>query len=518
MTFEDVKRNIWRNTISNYICVGLRLVTGVIMFRLLFKKLSLEEFGYWALLWSVFGYGILLDFGFGFTAQKRVAELSVHQDWIKLSQVLSTIFYSYVGVAAVIIVGGYLGADAIVSMFQITPENRGYFRDVLIFFLCGLGIAFPLGLFPEILRGQQRISLANNIFSAGMIANFILAAAALHFGWGLKALFTIALTCTLIPDLICGIFAMRQMPAVRIHPGFFSRKMVSETMSFSLFAYVTTLSTIIMTKTDQLVISSVLAVSAVALYQAGAKVAEMFAGISQQLPDTLSPAAAHLHAKGGVQALQSLLINGTRFSVMVATPLYLICAFYMELLLQLLTGEPAAARETYWVAQILLVWAYAMVVTQSVPKRIFMMCGHEKKLMFLGLGEALLNLGLSVALIFYYRNILCVAIGSLISTVVFGCFYLWPWAAREAKVSGWALARTVVLPTWLACLPLAALIVFQRILPQLDFRGSLWLLLMSSSAALLVAALGLWKLALTSGEREKLTLVFKKFLRREHAV
>jgi hypothetical protein len=190
----------------------------------------------------------------------------------------------------------------------------------------------------------------------------------------------------------------------------------------------------------------------------------------------------------------------------------------LEYLLRLLTDEPAVARETYWIAQILLIWAYTMVVTQSVPKRIFMMCGHEKKLMFLGLGEALLNLGLSVALILYYRNILCVAVGSLISTFIFGCFYLWPWAAREAKVSGWALARTVVLPTWLACLPLAALIVFQRILPQLDFRGSLWLLIMSSSVAILVAALGLWRLALTTVEREKLTLIFKKLLRRPHAV
>src|SRR4051812_30051173 len=98
MTQEDVKKHIYRNSISNYIFLVARLGLGLVLFRLIYQSLSQEEFGFWALLWSVFGYGILLDFGFGFTAQKRVAELSVHKDWPQLSRVLSTIFFVYVGI------------------------------------------------------------------------------------------------------------------------------------------------------------------------------------------------------------------------------------------------------------------------------------------------------------------------------------------------------------------------------------------------------------------------------------
>ena len=57
--------------------------------------------------------------------------------------------------------------------------------------------------------------------------------------------------------------------------------------------------------------------------------------------------------------------------------------------------------------------------------------------------EAALNLGLSIGLIVYYRNVLCVALGSLLSTLVVGWTFLWPWAAREAQMTGWQLARTV---------------------------------------------------------------------------
>ena len=106
MTKEELKGHIYRNSISNYIFLVVRLGLGVVLFRLLFKGLTDEEFGFWGLLWSVFGYGILLDFGFGFTAQKRVAELSATKDWDQLSRVLSTIFFSYLGIAALLVLIG----------------------------------------------------------------------------------------------------------------------------------------------------------------------------------------------------------------------------------------------------------------------------------------------------------------------------------------------------------------------------------------------------------------------------
>src|SRR5438552_8706499 len=121
MTQDDIKRNIYRNSLSNYIFLCIRLVLGMVLFRLIYQSLSPEEFGFWALLWSVFGYGILLDFGFGFTAQKRVAELSVHKDWKQLSQDLSTIFFVYVAIAVLLVAIGLFGSSSVIQLFKLTP-------------------------------------------------------------------------------------------------------------------------------------------------------------------------------------------------------------------------------------------------------------------------------------------------------------------------------------------------------------------------------------------------------------
>ena len=508
MTSDDVKKHIWRNTLSNYWGMFCKLVLGLILFRLLYQSLPKEEFGFWALLWSVFGYGILLDFGFGFTAVKRVAELSVKKEWAQLSRVLSTIFWLYVIIAVGIILVALFGSHEIMRLFKVSPQNYEEFRQILVYFFIGMAIAFPLGIFPEILIGQQRILLTNNIFLVGLLANFVLIGAALHYGWGLTAIFMIALACCILPNFICGVYALKSLSAVSLSPRFFSVGMIRETMSISIYAYVTTLSNMILGKTDQLVISTCLTVAAVALYQAGAKIGEMFGHLVIQLPDTFSPAAAHLHAKGDHKVLRRLLVDGTRFSVMIATPVYLIAALYMEGLLRILTGEIHLATETFWVAQVLLLWQYVTVVTQSVPKRIFMMCGHEKRLMKLGVAEALLNLVLSVALVLYYKNVVCVAIGSLVATSVLGFFYVWPWAARESEMTNWEMARRILLPSWTACLPVIAFALLGRFLPWLDFRQSMLFLVVQGILATAVAIVCVWRWALSPSEKEKISSKF----------
>ena len=129
--YAEVKRNIWSNAVSNYVRTVLGMIVGLLTFRMLYQAFSKEQFGFWSLLWSVFGYGILLDFGFGFAAQKRVAELSVKQDWDKLSRVLSTILFFYFGVATMIAVVVLLGSGHIIGLFGVSPENSEDFRRVL---------------------------------------------------------------------------------------------------------------------------------------------------------------------------------------------------------------------------------------------------------------------------------------------------------------------------------------------------------------------------------------------------
>lgn len=504
MNYAAVKQHIWSNALSNYIRTFVGIIVGLVTFRLLYQALPKESFGFWSLLWSVFGYGILLDFGFGFAAQKRVAELSVSRDWDKLGRVLSTILFFYLGVAALMAFVVLAGADHIIRWFDVSAANHDEFRVVLVVFFAAIGLAFPLGIFPEILRGQQRIRLANNITTLSMLARLGVIAWAVHDHWSLLAIMLVALFFALLPDVLCAFFALRKMPHVRLRPSLFSRGIMRETMAFSIFAYIGTATNIVLGKTDQLVLGATLSVAAVAVYQAGAKVAEVFAQFTKQLQDTLSPAAAHLHAIGDHDALRDLLQNGTRWSALIATPLYVLCAFELRPLLQVLTGDSVIAADTYLVAQVLLFWFYTTTLTHSVSKRVFMMTGHERKLMWLGLGEAAFNLVLSIALVLVFRSVISVAIGSLVPTLFFGWCFLWPWMAREIGVAPLKLAMHTLMPSLLGCVPSALMLLMLNGHPAL-LIDNVWLQILTHGlVGGLTAAVCLWRCALTANERHSL--------------
>ena len=77
----------WRNsTLSNYLQLFLRMASVLVLTRGLFLHLNPEAYGFWALLWSMFGYTLLLDFGFGTAVQKWTSQTRVNGDWARYDE------------------------------------------------------------------------------------------------------------------------------------------------------------------------------------------------------------------------------------------------------------------------------------------------------------------------------------------------------------------------------------------------------------------------------------------------
>lgn len=505
-----LKRTLVRNAISNYVRTAVAMVVGLVTFRLLYQHFNQEEFVFWSLLWSLFGYGILLDFGFGFAAQKKVAELSVKQDWAEMSRVLSSILVFYVGIAVVVALSVLFASPWLIQWFGVSTDRAEEFRLVMVVFFVGIGLSFPMGIFPEILRGQQRISLANNIISLAILSRLILIILAIWLDWSFLAIMLIALGSSLAPDAIAGLFALQKLPHVRLHPSLFDYSSMGDTAKFSVFAYLCTASNLVLAKTDLLVITTTLGVAAIALYQAGAKIGEVFRDFTKQVQDTLSPAAAHLHADGNQCALRELLVQGTRWSVMISTPLYVLCVFYLEELLQLLTGDPAISQQTWLVGQVLLFWYYTTILTHSVSKRVLIMTGHERRLMRLSVAEAFANLVISIGLVLYWKNVTAVALGSLIPTLWIGWVHLWPWMARESGETVYSLLQSAIFPAWMATLPALAALIGLKTIVLAPSENATAAMFIEGALAGTIALIGVWYFGLKRHERSCLAAKFRR--------
>ena len=510
MTNDQVKKIVVKNALSGYVRIAIRMTLGLVTFRLLYQGLSTvpEQFGFWSLLWAVFGYGVLLDFGFGYSAQKRVAELSVKQDWPKLSSVLSSIFFFYLASATVAVALGFVFAGPMIDLFKVSAAHRDEYRQVMLVFLIGIGLAFPLGIFPEVLHGQQRVATQNNLSIFGTTINFIAVVCVVWFKLSFMMLVILSMLCILLPYVWAAKLALDYMPAVRIRPGLFSLATMFDTGKFSVYAYANTLSNVIRNKTDQPIISSILGVAAVTPYQAGSKVGDMFSMVTSQIAGVLSPTAAHLHAKGDSLALREMLLNGMRFSILAATPLYVVTAAYMDGIIRILTGVNAPTLPMLWAGELLLFWYYSLILTHSVFKTMFMMAGQEKRMMQQSVCEAATNLILSICLTFWLKQalglewgILGVALGSVIPTFIFGWGLIWGWAAHEAKMTRWELFQRVIRPAWRGVLPMTAVALALRLQPFWNSGSNTFLTVTEGALVCLIGLLGIWQFSFSKAER-----------------
>ena len=86
-----MKIPLLKNTLTNYLSMGVRLIQGVLITRWMIAELGEANYGLWMMLWSFFCYSLLLDFGLGVAAQKATATELWKRDIQKYNITISTV-------------------------------------------------------------------------------------------------------------------------------------------------------------------------------------------------------------------------------------------------------------------------------------------------------------------------------------------------------------------------------------------------------------------------------------------
>lgn len=504
-----VERRVWSNSVSGYFRSIIRLVLGVFSFRLLCTELSTEELGFYSLVWSFLGYGVLFDFGLGVAVQKRTAELSQRKDWVTLGRIISTVLVCNCICASLIVVIGWTCTDSLLRMVHVTNENYNKFYRTWQVFIIGLGALYPLQVFREVHQGQQRIAAADRLGIMGGTASFAWLTLCLYRKWELSLILAGQTSCLFATGIALAISALRAMPEVQLRIRDASWSELRNIARFSAHAYFVVVAGIIVLQTDRLLVGAMLSVSAVATYHVGAKIPELFSSFTSQLPEALAPAAVTLHQQSRREHWQRFFLRCIRINALVTTPLFILCNFFLEDLLGILTRGRVMSPDVLLLGRLLLFWSYSTILTHGVSKAVFLMSGREFKLVRLLAGEATLNMILSLLFLFWLRRPIAVALGSLIPALVFGWFVLWPWAAREIEMGPGKLAALTIFPALRASAPLLALGSVYSFGKTIVSERTMWAFLIEAFVASMIAAIGSWRWGLDVDEREGIVKRFE---------
>ena len=511
---RGIGKQVALNTVFNYLKLFVQIITSLFLTRIIYFNLGSENYGFWQLLWMVFGYALLLDFGFGISMQKYAAEYTVSKDVHKLNAQLSSVIVTYILIALVIIVLTLCTTPFIDDIFILNKGGESfdlsYYKLVFAVFGIGAGIAFPFGVFAEIVHGLGRNDL-RSVCSIGVtLVNYLGIYLVFEYGWSLLTLTVFSLSLNIFVSFIYLFITYKAIPGLCISFRLFSFEQIRSVASFSIFAYMTMFSKRVIFKTDQILLGIMLGMPSVAIYHISSRLSMLMSNLSTRFQENLAPVAAALYKTGDMEKLRWILLKSNRLAVFITTGVFITFFMLHKPILYFWLEITDSDKGAYSIAMIMLVSIFILTLFRSASDRFMFMANQHKYLAGVSVVEAALNIICSITFIRIW-GIVGVAWGTFVPNTFVSLFIFFPLMCKFSGFSKRYFIVKVYLPVFLVALPSCAVMwwMTHQIFPITDLTqwagklGFLKLSMCSGIGGFVYILLG-WKFILRSDEKTKI--------------
>ena len=463
-------RRVATDTLTSYLRYGVVIVVQLALVPYMIGHLGDAGFGLWTLTFSVLGFLSLVDFGFTTTVIRFTAEArgAAHargglEAVDRRNRMLSTMMAVYLGLAllAAAIVAGMTPVYA--DLFGI-PETQRDAALPLLWVLAARSIAvsLPFGMFRSILFGNGRIGLVNLVQAGGTLLYAVSSVAALEMGGGLIGLAWANLAAFAVEHVVYVVAAFATTPDLRISVRRFDRTLLGSAVWISAAQFVVTVSSLVLLRTDPIIVNAFLPLTAVALYGVALKVAENALMLIKQGVNVLGPLAAEMSGAGRKDDVRALLITGARFALAPAAGMAVASLALGREALSAWVGPDYGEAA---VVMTILMTSVALLVPQMVASGVFSMTGHHRLTAWAAFLSMTVNLGASLLLV-WWIGLPGVALGTLTATALVDVCVVVALVRHAFGIGAVEYVRGVFVPSLLPALGAwAAMMGLKAILP-----------------------------------------------------
>jgi O-antigen/teichoic acid export membrane protein len=475
------------------------LVSALIAFFLspfVVHHLGNSAYGVWVLIGSLTGYLGLMDLGVRGAVTRYVSSFHALGNHNEASRVASSALTIFVSAGILVFVASVILAIFGVDLFHIPPTYRVTSQIILV--IAGLNIAVSLvsGVFGGTLVALQRFDLTNLIeVVLGLLRGVVIVAVLLR-GYGLTSL---AVTQLLFAVASCAIYAwisLSQYSQLRVSLLHCDLQHLRMIFSFSVYAFLITISLKLVFYTDSIVIGAFLPVSLITFFAIAGNLMNYSRDLISGISTIAAPKASALDATGDREGVRRVLLKGAQFATIVILPVALTFMLRGKTFIRVWMGSEYAQQSGHvlWILTLASMFAAGEAAAGSTMMGI----GKHRILAAVYLAEAVCNLGVSIALV-RSMGIYGVAWGTALPGLA-KSFLFWPWYAR--RVLGIPVWK-YILANWLrpavGIVPFAVLTYFTEKIWCADHLGTFFLQI---AAVLPVAGIGYWYLTFDRSDRD----------------
>jgi O-antigen/teichoic acid export membrane protein len=439
-----------RNVSTRYLAIAIDALIGLMLLPFNVHHLGKSAYGLWMLTASMTTYFSVLDLGFGGSIVKFVAHYRAKRDVRGMNEIASTLFGIFTVVGCVAYAVFLVLAFNVRHVVQITPDQESVARSLMLVIGVYVSLGFPFSIFGGIINGFQRYDLNNVV---GIASSAIVAAVNVAMLWSGCTLVQLVMATTGIRILTYVVYRMNAyyvFRPLRIRPSLFRWSRVRELTSFSVYVSIIDWANKLNYSIDAIVIGAFLSPASVAVWTVPQRLAEMLQRLTNQVNGVLFPVVVDSDVGEKPERLRTILIQGTRLSLVSVVPLASALVLLARPLIRAWVGP--TFDDGIVVAQILVSVA-AVRVGNSTATTVLKGAGEHRLLAFANAGAALGNVALSLLWIRRY-GLIGQAMGTFVPVVFTSIFILWPAACRRVGIGPLHAFRQAV---WPALWPVVAM-------------------------------------------------------------
>jgi len=448
-------RQLAKSIAGNWIAFAISVGVAFFLSPFIVHHLGNIAYGVWTLVVSMISFMSLLDLGLRGAVTRFVARHHAQGDHLESSHAVSAAFWLRMWISLLVITASALMAVLSPMIFHIPADLHLSTRCAIILMGTSLALTLSFGVFGGVLVALHRFALVSCVT---VIQTLLRAAGAvwlLKSGHGILGLAIWEFTVTLLANTSLAVLCFRVYPELRISLQRPDTAILRQFLNYSSYVFVIHCAVQLIYYTDNLIVGFFISTSAVTFYAIGGSLLDYLRQVVSSVTTVFMPLASSFEARGEKDQLRRLLIQGTRGSILIASPIAVALFFRGHTFIQLWMGgqyEHISGR----VLQILLLAQVFSIANFTAGNIAFGLAKHRAFALSV-LGESVGNLALSIFLV-KQIGITGVAWGTVIPNLIVQLLF-WPHyicKILETPVphylwQGWVRPGLALLPFAVAC-------------------------------------------------------------------
>lgn len=370
-----MRKKLVKNSLMNLLGAILPAIVGLLTIPYIVRSMGDATYGILTLVTAIIGYFAILDLNISSGAIKYIAEYNALSKVSELNQVITFGGMVYFAIGLIGFVGIYFFSDSLAqTVFSVPP-------DLVLLAISTIKLAafgFIFGQLQSYLisipQALQRYTVAAKMEASFGMAIPLLTVIILWMGYGLYEVVLLRVLMSVANVVLLVLVIRNLMPD--LHMQMPSRHIMLKLGSFSMFAYLSKIASIIYTNADKLIIGALIGMASLTYYIIPFTLINRILSMSFRLSSVIYPAASEMNSKNELDKLKEIYFSATKYVAYINLYFLLIVTIFAHEILYYWMGPRYADNGT--VVMVLIALGLMLDSVTNIPSLLNDGFGHPK--------------------------------------------------------------------------------------------------------------------------------------------